>query len=99
MHPRHYSPRTKLLLVHDGEIPGSGAGAYLQLQHRARREVREVAFMPIDAAQYASLLYGTLHELDEQGYDWIAVDAPPETPEWEAVRDRLRRAATLTPEF
>ena len=31
MHPRHYSPQTTLLLTHDGAVPDSGAGAYLQL--------------------------------------------------------------------
>ncbi len=39
MHPRHYSPRTKLLLVRDGEVPLQGAGAYLQLRHSPVRQV------------------------------------------------------------
>jgi len=39
-------------------------------------------------------LYATLHELDDQGYDAIVVELPPDTPEWAAVRDRLTRAAT-----
>ena len=30
--------------------------------------------------------------LDAKGYDWIAIEVPPETPEWEAILDRLRRA-------
>ncbi len=50
--------------------------------------------MPGDAAQYAARLYRTLHDLDGRSLDWIAVDAPDDTPEWEAVRDRLQRAAT-----
>ena len=94
MHPRHYSPRTQLLLVHAGRLPDSGSGAYLQLGQSPGRRVHEVVLMPSDVAQYASRLYRVLHELDAHGYDWIAVDAPPETPEWEAVLDRLRRAAT-----
>ena len=94
MHPRHYSPRTKLLLVRDGDVPGEGAGAYLQLHESPQREVREIVCMPQDAAAYATELYRMLHELDAKGYDWIAVEAPAESPEWEAVRDRLRRAAT-----
>ncbi len=99
MHPRHYSPSTRLLLVRDGEVPGSGAGAYLQLHHQPGREVREVVLMPSDVAQYGSRLYHLLHQLDAHRYDWIAVDAPPETPEWEAVLDRLRRAATFEPQI
>lgn len=92
MHPRHYSPRTKLLLVRDGEVPLEGAGAFLQLHRPPKREVREIVVMPLDAAEYAARLYRTLHDLDSRGYDWIAVDAPDETPEWEAIWDRLKRA-------
>ena len=32
MHPRHYSPRTKVLLVRGGVVPKQGRGAYLQLR-------------------------------------------------------------------
>ncbi len=38
-------------------------------------------------------LYETLHRLDAQHPDWIAVERPPDTPEWAGVLDRLRRAA------
>jgi L-threonylcarbamoyladenylate synthase len=94
MHPRHYSPRTRLVLVRDGQVPASGTGAYLQLSYPPLAKVREVIAMPPDAADYAARLYGILHALDAQGYDWIAVEAPEPTPEWEAVLDRLRRAAS-----
>lgn len=50
--------------------------------------------MPVNAAEFAARLYGTLHELDHRDIDWIAVERPPNDPEWEAVSDRLRRAAT-----
>lgn len=93
MHPRHYSPRTKLLLVRDGEVPLAGAGAFLQFHRPPKKEVREIVVMPLDVAEYAAQLYRTLHDLDSRGYDWIAVDAPDGTPEWEAIWDRLRRAA------
>jgi len=93
MHPRHYSPRTKLLLVRDGEVPQEGAGAYLQLHRSPKREVREIVLMPDEAAEYGAELYSTLHDLDSRSYDWIAVDTPDSSPEWEAIRDRLNRAA------
>jgi L-threonylcarbamoyladenylate synthase len=98
MHPRHYSPQTALLLIENGAVPDSGIGAYLQLRNPPGGEVREVVFMPSDAEEYASQLYRILHELDTRKYDWIAVDAPPDAPDWQAVRDRLQRAATLEPE-
>ena len=75
-HPRHYSPRTPVIL---GTPPREGRGVHPD--------------MPRDAAQYAEQLYSTLHDLDRQGYDWIALDLPPDTPEWAGVRDRLQRAA------
>jgi L-threonylcarbamoyladenylate synthase len=94
MHPRHYSPRTKLLLVRDGVVPEEGRGAYLQLNTPPHREVAKVMKMRAVSAEYAAVLYGMLHELDSQNYDWIAVELPSDEPEWEAVLDRLTRAAS-----
>lgn len=93
MHPRHYSPRTALLLVRHGDIPGDGRGAYLQLAHEPKTQQVHVIQMPGDAIQYAAALYRTLYHLDAQQLDWIAVEEPDDTPAWEAVRDRLKRAA------
>ncbi|MGQ9917196.1 MAG: L-threonylcarbamoyladenylate synthase [Bryobacteraceae bacterium] len=84
LHPRHYSPRTPLLLVRGGALPATGRGVYL----------RPGEAMPADPRQYAAAFYATLHRCDEQGYDWIAVEEPPDLPEWAAIRDRLRRAAS-----
>lgn len=94
LHPRHYCPRTRLYLIENGKVPEQGSGAYLQLAHPAEGAVTEVVAMPKDTAGYAARLYEVLHLLDVRGFDWIAVDSPPELPEWEAVRDRLRRAAS-----
>jgi len=44
------------------------------------------------AAAFAEGLYARLHELDQMGLDWIAIEMPPDTPEWAGVRDRLMRA-------
>jgi len=93
LHPRHYSPRTPLLLVEYGDVPEQGSGAYLQLAHKPRRPVSQLVALPNNVAEYAVTLYSILHALDSRGYDWIAVDTPPGTPEWEAVLDRLHRAA------
>ena len=95
LHPRHYSPRTCLYLIENGMVPAQGSGAYLQLSHPPAAAVTEVVPMPNDPAGYAARLYDALHVLDAKGFDWIAVDAPPNLPEWEAVLDRLKRAAFL----
>jgi len=94
MHPRHYSPRTPLLLVKDGKLPGLGQGIYLQHQHLPSRESVQTIQMPAAAPDYAAALYEILHQADAGNYNWIAVDLPPSTPEWEAIHDRLRRAAS-----
>lgn len=83
-HRRHYSPTTPIELVKEiGEHPGIGFG---------NPTVDQIQ-MPNDPHQYAQKLYATLSELDRGGYARIYVEMPPRTPEWEAVWDRLTRAA------
>ena len=92
LHQRHYSPRTRLYLVEKGEVPLEGKGAYLKLIHPPKRAVAELVTMPTSPKGYAARLYEVLHFLDVRGLDWIAVEAPPDLPDWEAIWDRLRRA-------
>jgi len=96
MHPRHYSPHTALYLATKGKVPdqGQGQGLYLQHQHPPTRTNVTIQQMPQSAGDYAAALYEALHQADAGNYSWIAVDPPPTTPEWEAIHDRLRRAAT-----
>ncbi|WP_432786921.1 Threonylcarbamoyl-AMP synthase [Oligella sp. MSHR50489EDL] len=49
--------------------------------------------MPMEPEQYAKRLYRLLRELDQQGYQRIAVQPLPQDRSWEAVNDRLQRAA------
>jgi L-threonylcarbamoyladenylate synthase len=79
LHARHYSPKTPLILVERGELPVTGRGVCLQ--------------MPDDPRAYAAVLYERLHDADAERLDWIAIEQPPRTPEWTAIRDRLERAA------
>ena len=85
MHERHYRPQTPIYLLKPGGQTPHGRGAWL----RIGRE------MPRDPREYAAALYAALHQLDQQGLGWIAVERPPATPEWAGVLDRLRRAADL----
>jgi L-threonylcarbamoyladenylate synthase len=91
MHARHYSPHTPLLLIAGPkQLPGrDGAYVWREKSGLAARSLR----MPSDPAQYAARWYSVLHELDAEGWPWIAVETPPETAEWSAIRDRLQRAA------
>jgi L-threonylcarbamoyladenylate synthase len=94
MHRRHYSPRTTLYLAPNGTLPEGGQGLYLQHSHRPSRANLTVRQMPQSAIDYAATLYDILHQADGGNYDWIAVDLPPSTPEWEAIQDRLKRASS-----
>ena len=53
--------------------------------------------MPSGSRRICGTPLRLLHELDAQGFDWIAIELPPDTPEWAGVRDRLlsRRRITL----
>jgi len=83
MHPQHYRPRTPLVLLVAGDPTPPGRGDWLRLGRE----------MPAEPAACAAMLYAALHRLDAQGLDWIAVERPPDTPEWAGVLDRLTRAA------
>lgn len=83
MHERHYRPSTALYLVKAGEALPAGRGVVLRMGQE----------MPSGPLEYASALYGTLHRLDAESWEWIAVECPPDTPEWAGVLDRLNRAA------
>lgn len=79
MHPRHYRPSTPLYLLARNAAPPPGKGEWLQIGD--------------DPREFAAGLYQRLHELDQRGLDWVAVEMPPDTPEWDGVLDRLRRAS------
>lgn len=92
MRARHYSPRTRLLLVESpAELPDR-LGAYVWRKRPGL--VGCSVHMPAASRDYAAQLYAVLHDLDQQNFPWIGVEMPPDTPPWAAIRDRLRRAAT-----
>ncbi len=101
----HYAPRAKVRLLNAADIvaklqalgphannlgvwsavrPDDGGGLGAGVVWRAQPQV---------AAQAAHELFSTLRELDARGVQQIWVQLPPDTPEWEGVRDRLQRAA------
>jgi L-threonylcarbamoyladenylate synthase len=92
LHTRHYSPseRRLVLLSADDPLP-SGRGAYMFTT--SPRSSCKCVPMPSDADGYAAALYRTLHELDGEGHQWIAVELPPDGAAWVAIHDRLTRAA------
>jgi L-threonylcarbamoyladenylate synthase len=79
LHPRHYAPRTPFYVLDPGATKPSGRGRILE--------------MPDDPRAFGSKLYAELHKADAEGWEWIAVKAPPDTPEWAGILDRLTRAS------
>jgi L-threonylcarbamoyladenylate synthase len=84
---RHYAPATRLRLA--PKIDSGEAGLTL-----GQSENPNQIQMPLDPASYAISMYAALHRIDAMGVPEIIVQEPPQAPEWEAVWDRLRRAAT-----
>jgi L-threonylcarbamoyladenylate synthase len=92
MAARHYSPRTPLMIVNTpSEMPDRlGAYVWWNTSGLTARSVR----MPDDPVAYAHRIYSVLHDLDQENWPWIAVEAPPETSGWAAIADRLKRASS-----
>jgi L-threonylcarbamoyladenylate synthase len=92
---RHYAPRTPARMVPahalDKEISKGRSVAVLAFS-RPDERVDFWLRMPRDPRAYAQKLYAALRELDSANCEQILVEAPPESAEWDAVRDRLKRA-------
>jgi L-threonylcarbamoyladenylate synthase len=95
---RHYAPRTPARLVPthalDKEIATLKDRVAVLAFSRPDERVDYWLRMPRDAPAYAQRLYAALRELDSAGCEAILIEAPPETPAWIAVRDRLKRACS-----
>lgn len=92
----HYAPRTALSLVEGSALEAQLAGDVAVLALRAApsgASVREWIAAGAEPLRYGHDLYANLRRLDASGARRILVEAPPWAPEWEAVNDRLSRAA------
>jgi len=106
MEARHYAPRARLLLADTWEearriaygLASTGARVGLVTHEKRTTSVPEkqviARSLPQEPAQYARLLYRTLHDLDDAGVDVIVVQGVPDDEAWWAVADRLRRGST-----
>jgi L-threonylcarbamoyladenylate synthase len=103
---RHYAPRTPLLLsdsavaLVESLLRAGGRVGWMTLTADSA-DVRRLAAsrdlvvvpMPTEPSAFAASLYATFHALDRRDLGTIVADAPPGTPAWRAIRDRLGRAA------
>jgi L-threonylcarbamoyladenylate synthase len=94
---RHYAPKTPAVLVPahalDAEIAKRGADVAVLAFSRPDERVDYWIRMPREPQDYARRLYAALRELDAAGCAALLIEAPPASAEWDAVRDRLERAA------
>ena len=98
----HYAPKARVRLMPKDQLLAAldilGAspvkvGIYARsLPYKPSSGV-SVRRMPDDAAAVARELFAVLREFDDQERQLIWVEMPPEDPDWEGVRDRLRRAS------
>jgi L-threonylcarbamoyladenylate synthase len=96
----HYAPRARVRLVGTAELAatgerGVGVGVYSRRQPPGVG--RHWRAMPDNPAAVARDLYAVLRDLDDLGVGEIWVEACPPEPAWDAVRDRLTRAAAAQP--
>ncbi len=94
----HYAPQTALTLLDspalDDEVRQRANVAVLAMRD-APPEAQVTLWIVAsrDPTRYAHDLYASLRRLDASGAKRILVEVPPFRPEWEAVNDRLARAA------
>jgi L-threonylcarbamoyladenylate synthase len=94
----HYAPRTALAVLgavdFEAEIAGRANVAVLAFgEAPTGADVVSWINAPADAVRYGHDLYANLRRLDASGAKRIIVQAPPQDAAWEAVNDRLTRAA------
>jgi len=98
----HYAPTTPAIRCSAEQLPDKirqliadgkriGLLSY-QLEIMEINQIR-VLRLPEQAGNYAQSLYAALRELDNLQLDLILVEQPPQTASWQAINDRLSKAA------
>jgi L-threonylcarbamoyladenylate synthase len=102
---KHYAPKARLLILSwrdDADLISqlshencalSGIHVISHANIPSNPGFGRVSVIPHDAEAFARAIYAELHRCDEAGAKLILVEAPPESVEWHAVSDRLKRAA------
>ena len=103
-HARHYAPAGVVRLDHRENLDataraldawGQGAlGVLLCGDGAPAPASAAIERLPGDSSGYARGLYGALRALEERGCGCILIEEVPAGDEWEAIHDRLRRAAS-----
>lgn len=102
----HYAPSAQVRVMPTEQLQTAldmlkgtplGTTPSIAVYHRTPLKTRGVNVatrrMPSEATAAAQELFATLRDLDNTGVKLIWVEAPPEPPDWDGVRDRLMRAS------
>lgn len=101
----HYAPRTPLVVIASDQLDAALlsaaergerlAVAAFSARPHSDNSAKNVTWLLCshDPAMYAQRLYAMLRELDDEGYDRIVLERPPKSSAWQAVNDRIGRAA------
>jgi L-threonylcarbamoyladenylate synthase len=96
---RHYAPKARVHIFptltdahFHAVLLGSGKKLGV-IAFRATKLNAEEVLLPTTPEGYAQRIYGALRQLDNAGCELILIEDLPRTPQWDALRDRLSRAA------
>ncbi|MGH7968374.1 MAG: L-threonylcarbamoyladenylate synthase, partial [Limisphaerales bacterium] len=102
---KHYAPRARLVLcswandqalrkfTSEIGVPDTATCVIAHTRIPAPGNFASVSVIPHDAEAFARAIYAELHRCDEAGAELIVMEALPGTAEWQAIADRLARAA------
>ncbi len=95
--PVHYQPDIPLHIRSSAELAAlAGKESHIAIMHYSDLAMGAGVTgyrMPSDKAAYARMLYATLHLIDASGVEAIYLEAPPDSPEWSDIHDRLQKAS------
>jgi L-threonylcarbamoyladenylate synthase len=101
--PKHYAPKAKLIIMSWGddadlrqklgEFRNTKTHIIAHTRIPAGKGFARVSVIPHDAEAFARAIYAELHGCDEAGAELIVVESLPESSEWFAISDRLKRAS------
>lgn len=102
--PKHYAPKARLLTIrwkNEGDLKVRLATQRVKLAKchviahtniPSQDGFARVSVIPHDVEAFARAMYAELHKCDELGAETIVVEMPPDSIEWRAIADRLKRA-------
>lgn len=94
----HYQPKASVYLYEKKEFENLYANAtknksaFLVLSE-INKEIINTYKMPCEAAKYAQVFYSTLRLMDDNEFEKIYIELPPEESKWYAIHDRIKKAS------